>query len=161
MKTAVRHMQRGVSLIELVMAIVLISIGLAGILTVINQSTMHSADPMMLQQGNAIAQSYLEEILLHPYRDPDDNALCGLAEGTRAAFDDVCDYTALPDTRVRDKDGGLVAGTEDYRINVAVDNTTLGPVGTTVNALRVVVTVTHVTVPYVNITLTGFRADYD
>ena len=77
--------RRGFTLVELVIAMVVISIALSGVLMVMNYTTAHSADPMIQHQAVAIAEAYLEEILLKPYADPD-----GVdGEGSRALFDDV------------------------------------------------------------------------
>lgn len=66
--------QRGVSLIELIMFIVIISVALAGILLVMNVTMRSSADPVVHKQALAIAESLLEEVELMPftYCDPDD-----------------------------------------------------------------------------------------
>ncbi len=66
--------QRGISLIELIMFIVIISVALAGILMVMNHVTRSSADPLIHKQALAIAESLLEEVELMPftYCDPDD-----------------------------------------------------------------------------------------
>jgi MSHA pilin protein MshD len=81
----------GFTLIELVIAIVVIAIALTGILSVMNRTTASSADPMIKSQAVAVAESYLEEILLQNFNDPN-----GTEVGeTRATFDDVDDYNAL------------------------------------------------------------------
>lgn len=69
-----RHSQHGVSLIELIMFIVIVSVAVAGILLVMNVTTKSSADPLIHKQSLAIAESLLEEIELMPftYCDPDD-----------------------------------------------------------------------------------------
>ena len=66
--------QRGISLIELIMFIVIITIALAGILLVMNKTTGHSADTLVRKQALAIAESLLEEVELMPftYCDPND-----------------------------------------------------------------------------------------
>lgn len=53
---------------------VIISVGLAGILSVMNITTRASADPLAQKQALAIAEAYLEEVLAMPftYCDPDD-----------------------------------------------------------------------------------------
>lgn len=56
--------QAGITLIELVLYIVIVSVGIAGILSVMNVTTQHSADPMVRKQALAAAESLLEEILL-------------------------------------------------------------------------------------------------
>ena len=74
--------QRGISLIELIMFIVIVSVGIAGILSVMNVTTQASADPLLRKQALAIAESLLEEITLQPftYCDPDD-PLAAAAQG--------------------------------------------------------------------------------
>jgi MSHA pilin protein MshD len=69
-----RHNQRGISLIELIMFIVIVSVALAGILLVMNVTTKSSADPLIHKQSLAIAESLLEEVELMPFTwcDPND-----------------------------------------------------------------------------------------
>lgn len=59
--------QTGVTLIELILSMLIISIALLGVLSVINLTVSHSADPVVQHQAVAIAESYLEEILLQGY----------------------------------------------------------------------------------------------
>lgn len=69
-----RAAQTGISLIELVIFIVVVSIGVVGILSVMNITVMHSSDPITQKQAVAIAESLLEEIELQPFTwcDPND-----------------------------------------------------------------------------------------
>lgn len=69
--------QRGISLIELVIFIVVVSVGVAGILQVMNMTARHSADPLAYKQAIAVAEALLEEIALQPftYCDPTDPAV--------------------------------------------------------------------------------------
>ena len=66
--------QRGISLVELIMFIVIVSVSLAGILLVMNVTNKSSADPLIHKQALAIAESLLEEVELMPftYCDPND-----------------------------------------------------------------------------------------
>ncbi len=66
--------QRGISLIELILFIVIISVAVAGILLVMNQVTGRSADTLVRKQALAIAESLLEEVEMMPftYCDPND-----------------------------------------------------------------------------------------
>jgi MSHA pilin protein MshD len=66
--------QRGISLVELIMFIVIVSVALAGILLVMDTVTRSSADPLIHKQSLAIAESLLEEVELMPFTfcDPDD-----------------------------------------------------------------------------------------
>ena len=58
-----RSQQRGFTLIELIIFIVVVGAGLAGILSVMNTVVKSSADPMVRKQAIALADSILEEIL--------------------------------------------------------------------------------------------------
>lgn len=71
-----RPEQRGISLIELIIFIVVVGVALAGILRVMNVTGKSSADPMVYKQALAIAQALLEEVELMPFTfcDPDDPA---------------------------------------------------------------------------------------
>lgn len=140
--------QRGFTLIETIVSIVVIGIALAGLAAVFGLGFARGADPLRERQALAIAEAYLEEALLQPYADPDTGAVCGAPEANRAIFDDACDYNALanngclaaPATTACDQNGNPIAGLAGFGIAMAVGNTTLGPPN--VNALRVVVTVT-------------------
>jgi MSHA pilin protein MshD len=66
--------QRGVTLIELILFIVIVSIGLAGIIAVMNITTRGSADPVRRKQALIIAEGLLEEVELAKFSfcDPAD-----------------------------------------------------------------------------------------
>lgn len=70
-----RH-QHGLTLIELIVFIVIVGVALAGVLTVLNHTTRHSADPLLRKQALAVAEAILEEVALQPFTwcDPDDPA---------------------------------------------------------------------------------------
>jgi len=74
MFTEPRFRQRGLSLIELLIFIIVVGIGVAAVLTAINQGVRASADPMIRKQALAAAESLIEEIELQPftYCDPRD-----------------------------------------------------------------------------------------
>lgn len=57
----IRH-EKGISLVELIMFIVIVSVGIAGILYVLNLTTQYSADPQRRKQALAIAEALMEEI---------------------------------------------------------------------------------------------------
>jgi MSHA pilin protein MshD len=75
--------QRGLSLIELLMFMVIVSVGLAGVMVTYNVTVRASADPMVRKQALAVAEALLTEIEQQPfsYCDPNDpNA--GTAQST-------------------------------------------------------------------------------
>ncbi|WP_432822724.1 type IV pilus modification PilV family protein [Trichloromonas sp.] len=141
--------QRGLTLVELVIAMVVVSIALSGVLLVMNYTTAQSADPLIRQQAVAIAEAYLEEILLKPYVDPDG----GEPEATRALFDDVDDYDGLTDVGARDQGNVPIPELSAYTVNVSVQPANLNGVA----MLRAVVTVSSGSE---SVTLAGYRANY-
>ncbi len=144
------HRSRGFTLIELIIFIVVVAAGLAGILSVMNTSVASSADPMVRKQTIAIAESLLEEILLKEYANPP-----GGDTGTvRALYDDVDQYAGYTSTGIQDPLGASVPGLGSYNVNpVVVDVVQLG--GQTVK--RVTVSVTG---PQGVISLVGYRGNY-
>lgn len=131
------------SLIELVVAIVVVAICLTGAFALVDTTTRRSVDPMLERQATSIAEAYLEEIAQQAYRDPDDGAICPGPEAQRALFDNVCDYQGLVETGARDQTGALVSGLESYHVSVSIDsNATLGALVGEADVLRIDVTVT-------------------
>jgi len=64
----------GLSLVELIVFIVLVSVAVAGVLGALNFANRASTDPMIQKQALAIAEALLEEAQLQPFTfcDPDD-----------------------------------------------------------------------------------------
>jgi MSHA pilin protein MshD len=154
--------ERGATLVELVISIAIIAIVVSGTLLLVQKVAVHSADPMIERQALAIAQAYLEEILLRPYWDPtlgSAGGACPAAPGSRALYDNVCDYRGLDDAGARDQTGAAVTGLGAYRVRVAVDTAaTLGDLSGSADVLRVDVRVTHPAA--VDLVLSGFKARY-
>ena len=174
--------QAGLSLIELVMFIVIVGIGVAGILSVLNLTAQKSADPMIRKQMMAAAESLLEEVELMPftYCDPDDPAVltapnaagCVTAEGTTTIpagegrgtatpFDNVGDYggttgtlTISPLTDVSNSAIGMLAG---YSATVNVATSALGGIAA---ADSLLITVTVTASAGESLALSGYRTRY-
>lgn len=68
--------QRGLSLIELVVFIVIISVAVGGVTTVLAYTTARSADPLQRKQAMLIAEALIEEVSLArmTFCHPDDPA---------------------------------------------------------------------------------------
>jgi MSHA pilin protein MshD len=66
--------ERGLSLVELLVFIVVVGIAVSGVLSVYSLNVRSSADPMLRKQALAVAESLLEEVLAKPYTycDSDD-----------------------------------------------------------------------------------------
>lgn len=172
---------RGISLVELIVFIAIISVGLAGILGVMSYTTRASADPLAQKQALAIAEAYLEEALAMPftYCDPDDPAAADALDTTACAtpenigaeggetrggvqpFDNVSDYAALPVAAPANIDGTAISGLGAYQVAVAVvqNSLTVGAAAVPAAAsLRVTVTVTGPN--NVTVVLDGYRTRY-
>jgi len=146
----------GFSLPELLLLVVVFSIGLTGILLVFNQSVRGSGDPMVRKQALAAAESMLEEILLQPYGNPTGGWSGTADQANRASFDDVQDYAGFTTTGVFAIDGTTaIAGLESYNLAVAVSPAALGSIPSTA-ALRVTVTVTG---PAGSVALEGYKVN--
>lgn len=111
--------QAGMTLVELVISIVVIGIAAAALYSAMAAITGRSADPLLRQQSLAIAEAYLEEILLQPFTDPS-GAVCPAPPGNRGAYDNVCDYAGLIDNGARDARGQAIAALAGYRVAVSV-----------------------------------------
>jgi MSHA pilin protein MshD len=159
--------QRGFTLIELIIFIVVVGVGVAGILSVYTTSIKNSADPLVRKQALAIAESLLEEIVLKDYCDRDSTdtvnippvspPACGVqtVETSRDLFDDVDDYHGYTTTGIVDASGVSISGLSGYSIAPAVTVTT-----TTLGGVTVKQIVVSVTGPQGAISLTGYRGNY-
>ncbi len=145
----------------MVVTIVVIGIALVGTLQALRITVGGSADPMLVHQATAVAEAYLEEILLKPFYDPDAPAgpTCPGPEASRDLYDNVCDYDGLDDAGPLDQQGNPVAGLGAYRVRVNVDTAaTLGGLTGADTVARVDVRVTHPS--QVDLTLSGYRTAY-
>lgn len=155
---------RGTSLVELVMFIVVLGLGLAGVMQVFITAGRASADPQTQRQALAIAESLMEEVQLMPFThcDPDDvnvetatsSAGCAsLTEGTgpnagesrftTPQFDNVVDYNGYAMASIVDISNAAVAGLTGYSASVTVVAAALGSItAASGDALRITVTVT-------------------
>jgi len=147
----IKRRQAGFTLVELIFFIVVVTLGITGILMVMDVSVARSADPMVRKQAMVLADSLLEEILLKPFADPD-----GIGgETTRATFDDVNDFNGINETlsAAGPVFTGMPALLNGYQVQVVVASVVLEGVA----ARRVTVTVGR---GNDIINMVGFRTDY-
>ncbi len=176
--------QRGISLIELIIFIVVIGVAVAGVLAAFTSSTRASADPMIQKQALSIAEALLEEVQLQPftYCDPDDTAAAtalssaactGGAAGannesltplgpegeSRTAipfFDNVSDYNGLTVNPITDINGTAL-GLNGYSATIAVATQGIGAIPAD-EALLITISVTGP--GSTTVVLHGYRARY-
>lgn len=148
-----RNRSRGFTLVEMVLAIVIIGVGLAGVLSVFVASVRNSADPVARKQLLSIAEEMMEEITLKPY------AVNGAAPApancaARTTYDDVSDYNGyFSSGRICDIDGVQIALLDGFSVSVSVVTSTLQ----LVPVKQITVTATRGSE---SISLSGWRAPY-
>jgi MSHA pilin protein MshD len=170
-----KKQQSGFTLIELIVFIVIVSVGLAGVLTAFNTAVKSSADPMITKQVMLVAEATLQEILEKQYQnDPTDasnsSATVGCTPTTtpscrvntpvdRANYNDVDDYNGFSQTGITLLDGITpVSGLSAYTLAIVVDKTTAslgGIAAPDVKSITVMVSGGSQT-----ISLTGYRTNY-
>lgn len=176
------YRQAGLSLIELVVFIVIVGIAVAGVLSVMNVTTQHSADPMVRKQALAIAEALLEEVELQPftYCDPDDtnaaNATgafvgangcattvealgpeAGETRYTSPQFDNVNDYSGFSMSPIVDITNSSITGLGAYTASVSI---TQAGATFSLPATDVLQIDVRVVSGSTDITLTGYRFRY-
>lgn len=155
-----RLRQRGVTLIELIVFILIVSIGVAGILGVMTYTTGKSADPVRRKQALILAEGLLEEVerANFSYCDPTDPNATGAASSSACTipeawgqaspepsangrpYDNVNDYVATPGTLTAAFDvngvlsdaNGNALNLTGYTARVSIAPAAIGPSGSTV-----------------------------
>lgn len=161
------NQQRGASMIELILFIVIMSIALAGILLVMDTVTGRSADTLVRKQALAIADSLLEEVELQDFISASSaSATCPHNQVTTAnrasGYHIVCDYNGytMP-AGITDVNGNAVPGLGSYNATVAVAGVALGSGAATIaagSAVQITVTVND---PQNNqVQISGYRTAY-
>ena len=160
MRTSRLLQQRGVTLVETLISIVILSVSFSAIASLLSGSVLNSANPMIREQAVSLAESYLEMVLLQAYTDPDGGDTGTCEEGNdsnRALYDDVNDFDCiLDDNGARDQVGTLIPGLGGYNIAIDLQAATLNGAAAT----RIDVTVTHDALTSLSILLTGYRINY-
>jgi len=176
-------LQRGITLIEQIVFIIIVSVGVVGLVSVMNPAIRASADPMLTKQLVAITESLLHEVMHQPFTwcDPDDPAAstaqsygdCASPQNTNTTvsfsgvetrfgiapdlpFDNVSDYGGHSWANIDDPSGSNAMAGYTASVAVARAGTALGLADDTA-ALSVTVTVTRGTETF---SLTGYRFRY-
>lgn len=155
--------QRGATLVELVMFILIVGVALSSVLGTLSLAAGRSGDPMLQRQALAVAESMLDEIAAQPFtvNDPDggvDNVgpEAGETRGSATTpFDHVNDYHGYARTGIVDAGGTPIAGLEGYGVSVTVASHAVDNIAA---ADGVLITVTVTTPGGQQVRLSGFRA---
>lgn len=148
----------GVTLVELIIAMVIIAAALGGLVAAFSTGNRASADPLILQQKVAIAESLMGEILLRPYGL--DTTLP--TPNVRDTFVDVRDFDGYGKnlSGIRDARNNPIPGLESYNVLVSVPlDDTASPLKSGTPNLKITITVTYKmdTKPEDAFVLTGWR----
>jgi len=150
--------QKGITLIELIIFMVIVGVAMAGIISAINFNVQHSADPVVKKQALAIAESMLEEVTLQNFSDPD--GLPNIVEASRDLYDDIDDYHNYSRNGISfvNAPSTTITGLEDYTVSVKIDSAANLNGINGGKAKRITVTVTG---PLnTTVLLEGYRTDY-
>lgn len=144
------HRQTGLTLVEMVLTIVILSIALIGIAVTFNIGVSQSSNTLFELRATALAQAYLDEILGQKYDERSRNrgippcVATGLpgrkctpalglngSESARTSFDDVDDFDGLDEGLngldiLRDATGSARVGYNNFRVQVSVRRILIG-----------------------------------
>jgi MSHA pilin protein MshD len=147
-----RH--RGVTLIELIVAITIVAIAATTILGAMAAIASRSADAMVQQQAIAIAQAYLDEISQRWVVDPN-----GTPPNTgRGSWDLVDEYNGLVDVGAVDQFGNPIPALAAYTVSVSTSPSSALAGIPAAAARRIDITVSYP--PSGTVTLSGYRTNY-
>lgn len=110
-----RRRMHGITLVELIVALAIVGVALAGLVAAYNRANLASADPLVTQQMLAVAETMMEEVMQKPYSSD------GLVPASRVLFDEVRDYDGYAQTGITNVNGNPVPGLGRYSVAVAVD----------------------------------------
>lgn len=144
--------QAGFTLVEMVIAIVVLGVGLVGVMSAFQLATRGSGDTAARKQLAALAEELMEEIQLKPYASASNSAPAACARNT---YNDVADYAGYATTgKVCSLDGSPITALNGYSVAIRVSDATLADA---VPAKRIEVSVSNASD---SLTLTGWRTHY-
>lgn len=153
---------RGFSLVEAVVFIVIVATALTGVLGVMSTTTQRSADPLVRKQAIAVAESMLEEVSLHDFAVT--SAPVAPIQANRQSFDDIGDYNGFTTSGIFPVDSmTAITDLTNYNVVVTVANANLGPAASQISAASNnarLITVTVTGPDGVNVVLVGYRTAY-
>jgi MSHA pilin protein MshD len=133
-RPTLQRAESGLTLMELILFIIVVSVGLAGVLAVLNLTATKSSDPFPVKQAMAVAEAVIEEISLKNYAKPAGGFAGPWTQANRQYFDSVDDFATPPFTwpsnGIYTQTGASpLAGLTAYKVNqVTVAATTLNGV---------------------------------
>ncbi|MCG8316241.1 MAG: hypothetical protein MI976_23780 [Pseudomonadales bacterium] len=150
----------GTTLVELILAIAIVSVAITGMMAAYSSIAGRSADPLVRQQSLSIAHAIMEEIVAKPFLEPDDGNVCPAESASRSDYDNVCDYNGFAMNPITDLAGNPL-GLSGYSVSVAVSQvgSELGSLSSS-DTLRIDVTVNNPLGSGSAVLLTSYRTRY-
>jgi len=115
-KSILNQRARGMTLIELIVAIMIVGIGVGGVMIAFTSAVRSSSDPVLRKQMMAVAEGMMEEIRRMPFAVAAPAPSAGCA---RKAFNDVRDYNGYATTGICDVNGTTILPGMNVQVTVA------------------------------------------
>jgi MSHA pilin protein MshD len=179
-----QHKQLGVTLVELIIAMVIISIAAVALLQTLGSQSVRNVDPMIQSQAQMIARQYLEEVSSKSFfdgsadprlasnlsrSDINDSVIDQSRSGSpsRIAWDNIYEYHGYSQTGLRDVSGAAIAEFSNFSVDVQVDISDSVAINGNANssaadcpAYFALITVTITDARGYETSLSGYRASY-
>lgn len=118
--------EKGATFVEIILAVVIIGISIAGLMKLIQVSVSHSADNMPRMQAVLIAESLMDEVLSKDFNKPTGGFTGPFTAANRPLFDTVTDYNGLTLNGISILNGTSIPNLTNYTAIIHVQNVSLG-----------------------------------
>ena len=115
----------GFSLIEMVLAISILTLITVTFFKALTLMTGQSVEPTQQKQGFLITQSLMDEIYSKSFIKSTNGFTGPFTDANRAKFDAIDDYNGYSKLGVTDINAQAITGLENYQIDIVVNNITL------------------------------------
>ncbi len=115
----------GFSLIEMVLAISILTLITITFFKALTLMSGQSVEPIQQKQGFLITQSLMDEIYSKSFIKSTDGFIGPFTDANRAKFDAIDDYNGYSKLGVTDINAQAITGLENYQIDIVVNNITL------------------------------------
>jgi MSHA pilin protein MshD len=132
-----RRGAHGVTLIEVIVFILIVSLAVVAIVNLLGMSTANSADPLVYRQNLAVGESLVQEIdaIAYHQKDPYNPSGANDAIGPEAGearsgsvlpFDNPNDYSGYAETGITTPDGTAISALSTYSASVLASQQAMG-----------------------------------
>lgn len=118
----------GATLVELIIAMVIISTTVIAFLNTYRIITLNSTDPMITKQSVMIAESLMDEIMGKSIEKPIDGFTGPFNESNRKNFDSLMDYNGFTMVGIKNLNGVAIPALSSYSVIVNINNVAIGTI---------------------------------